>query len=150
MTTFIQSQIQFKNNIFTIGLSCVLGFGVTTFYNVIINNKLNKLIADNERKYNILLEKYDQLNNKIKFLNYEKELVFEKKHYYNNKKIETIDIYHNNNDNNNDDNNNDDDNNDDNNNNNDNNNDDNNNDDHDEFIDDLIETYKIISIEKEL
>ena len=92
--------IDLKINVQKFGVFCVLGFGITTLYNVIINNKINKLCIDSGKKNDILLQKINELNNKIQFLNYEKELLFEKTHFYNEKNIETIkiannvDVYH--------------------------------------------------------
>jgi hypothetical protein len=85
MNNQIQTHLlTFKNNMYILGISFVLGIGINTvlsFYinsklNYIINdnnNKTNYIITDNNDKHNLLLKKLERTQQQISILDYEKE-----------------------------------------------------------------------------
>jgi len=82
MTSFIQNHLKFKDDIYKIGICCAIGIGISTIYNIIVNNNINNNIIDNNNKYDQLLKKLIQIEDKIIPLIYKKELIFEKEHLY--------------------------------------------------------------------
>ena len=80
----IQTHIlTFKNNIYIVGISFMLGIGINTVLSIYINSKLNYIINDNKNKYNILFGEFEKMKNKNNVLEYERdellnELVFYK------------------------------------------------------------------------
>ena len=76
MNNAIQSHLlTFKNNIYIVGISFMLGLGMNTVLSFYINSKLNYMINDNKNKHNILLGELEKMKRKITVLDYEREIL---------------------------------------------------------------------------
>jgi len=74
MTNSIQTHIlSFKNDIYILGISLMLGVGINTVLSFYINNKVNYMIKDNNDKEELLLKKLEKIQVKCSVLNYERE-----------------------------------------------------------------------------
>ena len=74
MNNAIQSHLlTFKNNMYIVGISFMLGVGINTALTFYINSKLNYMINDNKNKHNILLGELEKMKRKITILDYERD-----------------------------------------------------------------------------
>ena len=86
----IQTHIlTFKNNIYIVGISFMLGIGINTVLSIYINSKVNYIINDNKNKYNNLLGEFEKIKNKITVLDYERDELLNENLSYKTKYIYT-------------------------------------------------------------
>jgi hypothetical protein len=65
--------ITFKNNIYILGISFMLGVGINTVLSFYITSKLNYMINDNNNKHITLIKELEKMKSKITILDYERE-----------------------------------------------------------------------------